>query len=190
MTKLVLSLACVLVSSAALAQRIGFESVFQRGTGCPSESTDVQLARHEVKIVFNSFVTTLEPFVPSSSALSDCKITAKIKVPAGYALVIRGGVFEGVYSLSEESNSTFHSEINLDHRENDASSFMLRGNASKNFYHDSNKYVREMVGNCGGPSTLQFNSSMFIRSKTDERRYVSESKLQSLSIPYQLVKCR
>lgn len=190
MMKLLLSLASVLlVSQAVWAQRVEFDKVFQRGSGCLTENTEVQLARTEINILFKSFVTVLEPFVRSSTALTDCKITAKIRVPQGYALVLRGAVFEGVYSLSEEAKSTFHSELILDGQDHDASSFMLKGNSSNNFYHDSNKYVREMVGDCGGVSTVQFNSSMFIRSKVDDRRFISKSQLNSISIPYQILKC-
>lgn len=190
MKKYGFTLACALIlSQAALAQKIDFESVFARGTGCPMESTSIQIYRTEISVSFNSFITTLEPFVPSTRAFSDCKITAKIKVPEGYALVIRGALFKGVYSMKEEAMSTFHSELILDQREHDASSFMMKGD-SVSFYHDSSKYVPEMIGNCGGTSVLQFNSSMFIRSKMDERKYVSQSQLHTMAIPYQFVKCQ
>jgi Domain of unknown function (DUF4360) len=190
MKSVVLTLIGILIyAPGSYSQSISLETVYQKGSGCFSENTHVSYNAESIKISFDSFVTTLDPYDASSVVMADCKWLAKIRAPEGYALKVQGGIFRGTYTQSEQAKTTFHSEIILDDRENDAGSFMLKGDRSASFVHDSSKYVRAMVGNCSGQSTLKFTSTMFIRSSLDERKYNSEARLTDLEIPITLVKC-
>ena len=178
------------LTPAAFAQSVELVSVFQSGAGCYSEDTHTALKSSNIEISFSNFDAALEPFVTSTTAMTSCKWTAKLNVPAGYALVVRGGVFAGTASLLEQAKTSFHSEIILDGRDHEASSFLLSSSTVHGFQHDSSKYVNEMFGRCGGPSEIRFNATMFLRSIQDSRIFISESRLNSLSIPYRLVKCK
>lgn len=185
-----LCLICILFHSpVAFSQRIEIESVFQRGGGCLTENTETSLGEHAININFEKFEASLDGVNVQGVSVESCKWTARISVPRGYALVVKGGLFKGVYTLAGGTKTAIHSEIILDNREHDLGSFLLRGGGSQLFYHDSNKYVREMVGNCGGTSTLVMNSSMFIRTSIDQRLLTSVTRITSAEIPYQLVKC-
>lgn len=185
-----LCLICILFHSpVAFSQRIEIESVFQRGGGCLTENTSTSLGEHAINVNFEKFEASLDQLNAQGVSVESCKWTARISVPQGYALVIKGGLFKGTSTLTEGAKTAVHSEIILDSREHDMGSFLLRGRDSQLFYHDSNKYVREMVGNCGGTSVLQMNSSMFIRSHQDQRNLTSVTRITSAEIPFRLIKC-
>jgi hypothetical protein len=177
------------ISSASFAQEVEMVSSFHRGEGCFTENTQVSLGSDSIAMNFQSFNATLDPYISASASVKSCKWTGTFRVPQGYAIVMRGGEFKGYSSLHEETTSAVHSEISLDGQNSDASSFMLKRNDSQKFIHNSSKYVRSMHGKCGGTSVIQMNATMFVRSKSDSRIYISSVELKELVIPFALVKC-
>lgn len=190
MTKFWLYLICFLhFSIAANSQEIEMVSSFHRGMGCRAESTGLVLKQNLISMNFETFNSVLDPYISTSTANTTCRWTGTFRVPSGYALVMRGGEFGGYYTLRDDTTSSIHSEISLDGNNSEASSFMLNKNQSQKFYHNSSRYVSLMKGNCGGISTVQLNVSMFVRSKSDDRNWVSRVDLRDLDIPYSLEKC-